>query len=220
MDPKIWGGKLWNFIYDICWLLETKGPRLPQKTKTSSNIFFQSLRYLLPCVYCRESYEDYFTKLSGAPPNGKGALRWAYDLKNMVNKKLKTKDSPPTYECFERRMKTWSSASNANDLWDILGVFILNCIRNSKDISTCEKKSAFQLMLWTLPDLLFHLPNRRAQALVLEKKKPSKEDLHSQHSLIGYLCGRANALDNGRRSSRDIFRKYGNCKVFLKKKSK
>ncbi len=135
----------------------------------------------------------------------------------MLNKKLITKAPPQTYECFERRMKNWSSASNVNDLWDILGVFAVNCISNSKDISMSQKKSAFQLLLWTLPNLLFYLPHRRSQALVLQNKKATREDLKSQTSLLKYLSGRANALDNGRRTSREILRKYVNCKAKNKK---
>ena len=43
MDPKVWGSKLWNIIFDICWMLEKRGNRLPKKTTHSTAILVRFL---------------------------------------------------------------------------------------------------------------------------------------------------------------------------------
>ncbi len=114
MDPTIWGPKLWNIIFDICWAIDRNNTSKIQQQ--SVTIFFESLQYLLPCKYCRMSYVQYLRDLKGPPKSGSGnALRWAYTLRNKVNNKLKRKYKL-TFEKFERRMKTYQSMSSQNVL--------------------------------------------------------------------------------------------------------
>jgi hypothetical protein len=215
MDPSIWGGKLWNIIYDIAWMLERRGNTLTSRTKFATAVFFQSMNHLLPCSHCRVSYHDYVQQLSiGSvlgPPCGKGALRWAYDLKNMVSRKLGKKDAPPTYECFERRMKSWTSASSADDLWDILSVYAMNSQTLSQDTTPLHKKEWMMQLLTVLPSILIHLPHRKSQAEVLQYSPPILQDMKTRNSILKYISDRANLLDDGGRTAKEMVRKYGHC---------
>lgn len=220
MDPSIWGTKLWNIIFDICWMLERRGARLPQTSKDAVNGFFDSMTYLLPCIHCRKSYSEYLDDLK-MPPHKTGALRWCYDLKNLVNKKLNKKDSPPTYDCFKRRMKTWTSASSPGDLWDILSVYAMNFDVISPDLSKKKKHISMMKLLSDLPKILIYLPNREKQVEIMKKHPPTTKDVLSSSTLLQYLCTLSNKFyfDSAGYSPRlsrilqpiDLSRKYSNC---------
>ena len=203
MDPSIWGSKLWGIIFDTCWLLEKSGHLLSQKAIEATQIFFQSMRYLLPCKYCRDSYNIYLSQLNQCPPFGKGALKWGYDLKNLVNKKLDKKDIPK-FECVQKRMKTWSCASSESDVWDILCMYATNydCRKGA------EKKYAFFEFLRTFPNLLWYLPGKRGLARILKTNSITEMDLKSRKNLLAYLC----SCKKGS-TAQNIEKQYSNCKV-------
>ena len=96
MDPtmgmltKIWGPGAWILFHCIAF----NYPLQPTKEqKQQYKIFFKYIGYVLPCKYCRDSYQKFIkepgTKLNYSVLKNRDTLsRWAYRIHNKVNKKL------------------------------------------------------------------------------------------------------------------------------------
>jgi hypothetical protein len=69
---------MWDMLQSSAFLLD--GQKVP------SVGLLEPLRRLLPCVYCRNSYVDFYKAL-GQPKRGLAAT-WVYDVHKLVNRKL------------------------------------------------------------------------------------------------------------------------------------
>jgi hypothetical protein len=80
IDTRFWGPSGWQLIHYIAF--ESKNPQE----------FLLGIKDVLPCKFCREST----TKFTHEIPMIKDTGKWAYELHNMVNHKLRTqcKDDP------------------------------------------------------------------------------------------------------------------------------
>jgi len=91
MDTKAWGPPLWDSLFFVAYgyQLNPHPDRVEQY-----NTFFQSLAGVLPCKYCRESLAGFLKELDFKQyvRDGRGAMRFVYDLKNKVNQKLVTQE--------------------------------------------------------------------------------------------------------------------------------
>jgi hypothetical protein len=85
MDTRFWGPSGWKLIHLVA-AAPTKG-RVDAVLK-----WFQLLEYILPCKYCRASFHDYIRlqPLTAEIVKDTTAFsRWAYDIHNRVNAKLR-----------------------------------------------------------------------------------------------------------------------------------
>jgi hypothetical protein len=86
MDTRFWGPSGWKLIHLVAAAPVTK-QRAPAILE-----WFQLLEYVLPCKYCRASFHDYIRlqplteTIVGDPTT---FSRWAYDIHNRVNAKLR-----------------------------------------------------------------------------------------------------------------------------------
>jgi len=78
MDTRIWGPSGWVLLHSI---VENNG--LPDKKKIS---FLETLSYILPCKYCRESFTVYADSLDLR--NTTNVSKTLYKIHNKVNAKL------------------------------------------------------------------------------------------------------------------------------------
>lgn len=62
-DPKIWGPPFWTVIDTIANAYPINNP--PTDVANATNMFFTTLKVLLPCEKCRQHYNDF---LSSSPP--------------------------------------------------------------------------------------------------------------------------------------------------------
>ena len=88
MDTRFWGPDGWRLLHSI-----TIGyPEKPSsEDKQLYSVFFKILKYVLPCIYCRRSYEQYINELPIEPflKNKKSLSEWLYHIHNKVNAKLR-----------------------------------------------------------------------------------------------------------------------------------
>lgn len=94
INPQKWGKIYWDFFFGLISFsypekLDYKDRDHIKKKKSVIN-FFNSMRYMLPCYFCRKSYcqfylENDIEKFSGSRKN---MIRWLYIMKDNVNKKL------------------------------------------------------------------------------------------------------------------------------------
>jgi hypothetical protein len=88
MDTRFWGSSGWQFLHILIELLPDK---LSNSHQNIIKSFFHLLKDLLPCKYCRNSFNKYITSY---PISGKTATRndianWLYVIHNKVNNKLR-----------------------------------------------------------------------------------------------------------------------------------
>lgn len=125
INPKLWGSHFWKTLFYV-------GMNYPVKIdiknkchlsiKKHYKMFFCSLQYTLPCIFCLESYrrfwkEDDIDKFLNKRID---LLKWLYILKDKVNKKLifqeKSKFISEKKELLDRykdkygNMKAWKKA--------------------------------------------------------------------------------------------------------------
>jgi len=117
--PSIWGPGLWKGMHSISYGY----PENPTDgQKKNFHEFFVSIKNVLPCKYCRESYDDFISdknsksyfspddyKENVCLENRESLTTWLYNLHNQVNKKLcvdylvTKKDVDDRYETFRAK---------------------------------------------------------------------------------------------------------------------
>ena len=97
MMTKVWGPAGWLFLHCVAagypYVIDPDKPEHIEKQNDYYR-FFYYLGKVLPCKYCRNSYDKFFTDLS--PVNHLGSrkelFKWLYDVHNKVNDKLGVPD--------------------------------------------------------------------------------------------------------------------------------
>ena len=103
-NTNVWGPAGWLFLHCIA----ANFPWEPDEEKKKSYLtFFKVIGHILPCRYCRESYQQFInepcTKLDySVVKNRKTMVKWLYDVHNKVNQKLGVKDVPCLQEVWDR----------------------------------------------------------------------------------------------------------------------
>jgi len=88
MKTKIFGPPLWKVLH----ILSTNYPQTPTETdKKKYKDFYKSLQEMLPCIYCRESYKQFWRifPIDNYLCSQKHLMYWVYTLHNFVNDKLR-----------------------------------------------------------------------------------------------------------------------------------
>ena len=104
MLVKAWGPPGWVFLH-CCAINYPQEPTERQKREYLA--FFKSVGDVLPCRYCRESYQMYIKQESTllclpVMKNRQTLSKWLYDIHNKVNKKLGVTDVPSFNEVTEK----------------------------------------------------------------------------------------------------------------------
>lgn len=103
MRTTFWGPNAWNFLFAS--ILGTYPENIDIKNKEHIKIkkefknLFISLGFVMPCIFCRESYKK-FIKEMPIDSHLSGRIKlfyWLYKLKDKVNKKLIKQET----ECFK-----------------------------------------------------------------------------------------------------------------------
>jgi len=103
---KVWGPPGWVFLHSISFGY----PNNPSSFDTSKGqpvgttvfkyrAFFQDLGWVFPCVYCRNSYQQFVKELpltDTVLSSRDNLVEWLYNIHNKVNEKLQTKYSNST----------------------------------------------------------------------------------------------------------------------------
>lgn len=96
MNTKEWGPHGWIFLHAIAFNYPEQ-PTLQQKQSYAT--FFHSIGQVLPCIYCRDSFQQFLREYPIEPYlNSRAQVSyWLYMIHNLVNKKLRDQenDVPP-----------------------------------------------------------------------------------------------------------------------------
>lgn len=90
MDTRFWGPSGWQLLHLIAHEYPDNADGI---TKRRYELFFNAMKDILPCRFCRESTADFMAQteyaLHPALKSKKTLTKWLYDLHNRVNKKLR-----------------------------------------------------------------------------------------------------------------------------------
>ena len=103
----------------------------PASSPTFSGFFFNTLQYVLPCKYCRQSLKIFYEELPIEPylKNKKKLSYWLYLIHNKVNKKLRDQglndNKNPTFKEVVKKYDEINKTNSNKDIcelsyWDFL----------------------------------------------------------------------------------------------------
>jgi hypothetical protein len=84
-QPEIWGPIMWQFLFSLAY-------KCPETCIEDMTTLLTLLDTLLPCSKCRTSYAEHRKRLDKVYKPFKNMRKvqfWMFDMKNLVNKKLK-----------------------------------------------------------------------------------------------------------------------------------
>jgi len=96
MDTKYWGPSGWKFLHLITFSNAISHP-------SKIRCFFESLPYVLPCKFCRQSLSEYMKEI---PVDTAAPAKWLWKIHNCVNEKLRSqslnKEPDPPFNSVKR----------------------------------------------------------------------------------------------------------------------
>ena len=153
MQTRVWGPAGWLFLHSVA----QNYPWKPTHEQIKNYlIFFKHLGNVLPCRYCRESYQEFVSQKDtlldeNVLKNRYTLVKWLYNIHNKVNNKLgiTCKDSLRSvwtkYESF--RSKCTKTQPKIKGCLDPMKGFrkkcVIDIIKVDKDGSSFGKKKKF-----------------------------------------------------------------------------
>lgn len=138
MDPAVWGPACWRLVFTACY-------KLPRSRCLD---LFEALRYVLPCVHCRQSYRMYLQRLPPATAIDStplSAARFAWTVKDYVNGKLDAGALPFSLLC--TRHEVFASPVSRMDIADLL------CCMATQ-VSDTDQVAAYEIFAGVMDDLV------------------------------------------------------------------
>jgi DnaJ-domain-containing protein 1 len=103
-QTRVWGPAGWIFLHSIA----QNYPWKPTEEQMGNYYtFFKSVGNVLPCRYCRESYQKFIDEKGtcltmDTMKSRKTLFLWLYNIHNRINKKLGVKNHPTKQEVWEK----------------------------------------------------------------------------------------------------------------------
>ena len=127
MDTRFWGPDGWKLLHSIV----ENYPDYPSiNEKKIYSIFFNSIKHVLPCIYCRRSLNDYMNELPIEKYiNSKINLcYWLYLIHNKVNDKLGVPPCDiPSFSQVEKKYESYRAACKQTTDQDRSNSLIKGC---------------------------------------------------------------------------------------------
>lgn len=173
MDTRFWGPSGWQFYHSIAYAY----PDVPDaKTKERYELFFGSMKDILPCKFCRESTTKFFSEEPPKFDSKRSLTQWLYNLHNKVNIKLRSQCKedpkvicPPPDPSLEKVDEIYSEILK----WDPtvpLGLDFLFCIAYNY-----KSNPARQAYMNTFGLLQYIYPFKELRKLILFKQEYLKD---------------------------------------------
>lgn len=185
MNTYIWGPPLWRLVHSAAYCAQAvHGDELA--------LFFLSFKKVLPCIYCRKSFEEFEKILVQRHGNKQlsqiiqaGELfLWSYALHDLVNEKLDKQEFEKqivtqkclrakqlSFECLQKRHALHPVNVTVTDLFDILFIFAMNYPEDPNDEELWAKRQAYKQFLLRLP-LVIHILIKYGDPLVSIRYDP------------------------------------------------
>jgi hypothetical protein len=159
MDTRYWGPSGWQLLH----LIAEEYPDMPKKQDAMHyELFFQSMKDVLPCRFCRESTSNFMAQpefsLHSALASKHALTRWLYDLHNRVNKKLRDQCAedprvicPPPDPSFEAVRAVYENLTRVTPTAipgvDFLYAIVYNYPKTAKEITSDKLRYYFDFFI-------------------------------------------------------------------------
>ena len=223
MDTRKWGSSGWHLLHTISFHYPIKPTN---SDKINYLLFFSTVKNILPCKYCRESFEVFTQeiKLINYLDNRDKLSKWLYMVHNLVNDKLRKQGllnyPNPKYKEVESKYIDSDLKSPLHSPWDFLYCAVFN-YPHKKDLTTQMVQSYY-----TFFDMLnLVLPEGSFKKLYQEsyQKYNIKCYLSSRFKLKKWLfkvnCYLNNTLCQKNKNYKAICDKYDGYRAGCSKKS-
>jgi len=120
IQTRVWGPAGWLFLHSIA----QNYPWKPDQEKKENYLtFFKQVGNVLPCRYCRESYQKFITEPGtelnmSVMESRKTFVKWLYLVHNKVNKKLGVKKVPSIQKVWNRYESYRSKCTKSPEIPD------------------------------------------------------------------------------------------------------
>ena len=141
MESAVWGPMAWRCIHGAAHRYDTATGANDFGTASIFSLFLLRLAWVLPCVYCRESYTDNIREYEIPNASGVRPIDWffgnrqvrrlAMQLHDFVNRKL-GKPLLDNYELVVRRSTVWSAEFTPREFFGLLFLIALNFSSNGE----------------------------------------------------------------------------------------
>jgi hypothetical protein len=161
MDTNFWGPDGWKLLHSIA-IKYPLNPTLQDREIYAS--FFKTISSVLPCIYCRISFEEYITELpiDDYTESRKKLCTWLYLIHNKVNSKLRKQKlnnkKNPKYNTIMRRYDNYvrdiNNGKKTTPGFDFLYSIVFNYI-HTRDKMTINRvikyRSFFNILQTVIP---------------------------------------------------------------------
>ncbi len=190
MDTTFWGPDGWKLLHSIA----INYPSKPNNTiKNTYKLFFNSLKYVLPCIYCRRSYTEYIALLpiDDYLTSKNKMSEWVYKLHNLVNDKLRNQglniNPDPSLEEINKRYHNFlDDINNTNCInmpgWNFIYCIIFNYPVNKDDIEFDRLINYIIFFNYLSKVLPFKKAQNHFEKYI--QNNPIKESLDTRDSII------------------------------------
>ena len=166
MAPSVWGPMVWRLMHGAAHRYDTQETPPGQADRYAFQLFLINCAWVLPCVYCRESYLEYVRQAcTDQAPQGTSEMARHFGERrvqelvcyfhNCVNKKLQKPpfDDSDNYALAKRRSYVWSSEFLEDEMLGVMFIVALNYRSNGEG----SKQTHYADFFRTLPDFLLSL---------------------------------------------------------------
>lgn len=185
MNTFIWGPPLWRLIHSVAYCAQ------PEHADELA-LFFLTFKKVLPCIYCRRSFEEFEKTLTVLHGNKQLSqiiqdhelFAWSYALHDLVNEKLDKQEFEKqlvnkqclrakqlSFECLHKRHQLHPVNVTVTDLFDILFIFALNYPEDPTNADTSGKQLAYKQFLIRLP-LVVHILIKHGDPMIRISQDP------------------------------------------------
>ena len=119
MMTKVWGPPGWLFLHSVTFGypidpndFDIKNNLEPGTTRNRYTRFFENIGYILPCKYCRDSYQQYIAEYPVRSGNRDELIEWLYVIHNKVNNKLEIKYQDASLKNVKERYEKYRATCN------------------------------------------------------------------------------------------------------------
>jgi len=147
MNTSFWGKDGWKLTHSIAYNYD-------EKQQHCYKIFYNSIKHILPCIYCRRSYKKFIELYPIQTESKRSLTKWIYKIHNCVNEKLRNQGYLNTEN---------PSLKEVDEMYDykkidcLIGIDFLYCVlfNYNLEISETRKKAYirfFQCLQYILPN--------------------------------------------------------------------
>jgi len=159
MDTRFWGPSGWQLLHLIA---QGYPDNADGKTRRRYELFFNAMKDILPCKFCRESTSNFMAQkeyaLHPAMTSKKDLTFWLYSLHNRVNKKLRDQCAedprvicPPPDPTYEEVFKVYDGLLQVKPTippgMDFLYCIVYNYPKKKEDITSDKIRAYFEFFM-------------------------------------------------------------------------